>query len=416
VGRELRGAVATFLTMAYILFANPNILKDAGVPFGPAMAATALAAGVCCILMGVLANFPVALASGMGLNAIVAYQIAARAGSWQVAMGVIVLDGLIVLLLVLCGLREAVMNAIPRELRLAIGAGIGLFIAFIGMKNAGLVRSGVPLVSWGLVTSKTTLVAIFGLLLTAVLLARQVTGAFVVGILASTALALLLGVSRVPDTVSAPRFDTLFRADITGALRPALLPLLFSVILVDFFDTLGTVTGLAHQADLVDERGRIPALRRILLVDSLSASIGGLCGASSVTCYIESASGIAEGARTGLHSVFVGIMFLLAIFLAPLASIVPPEATAPALVLVGFLMMAQIALVNFGDLDISIPAFITLIVIPFTWSISHGIGYGFIAFVVIKAARGRFAQVHPLMYLAAAAFAAGFVVESLAAR
>jgi AGZA family xanthine/uracil permease-like MFS transporter len=421
-GRELRGAVATFLTMAYILFANPNILKGAGVPFEPAVAATALAAGICCILMGVVANFPVALASGMGLNAVVAYQVAVKAGSWQAAMGIIVLDGIVVLALVLTGLREAVMHAIPRNLRLAIGAGIGLFIAFIGFAHAGIVIKGIPLVTYGPIIEfgknarYDTIVAIFGLLLTAVLLARRVNGAFIIGILASTALALILGVAELPRKFGLPSFETLFKADIGGALRWNLMPLLFAVILVDFFDTLGTVTGLAHQADLQDDTGRIPALRNILIVDSASASIGGLCGASSVTCYIESASGIAEGARTGLHSVFVGLMFLLAVFLAPLASIVPPAATAPALILVGFLMIAQIALIDFGDLEISIPAFITLMVIPLTWSISHGIGYGFITFVVMKLARGKVREVHPLMYAVAAAFAAYFVLDPVLAK
>ena len=376
VGREARGAVATFLTMGYILFVNPDILAAAGVPQVGAMTATALAAGICCIFMGLYANFPIALASGMGLNAVVAFQIATAAGSWQAAMGLIVLDGLIILLLVLSGLREAVLHAIPRDLRLAIGAGIGLFIAFIGLVNAGLIlpssTPGVP-VRPGPMTDRPTLVALFGLLVTAVLMARQVKGALIIGIAAGTLLALPLGVAKLPERLVWPSFETIFAADLRGALQWRLMPLLFAVIMVDFFDTLGTVTAISYQAGLSDDQGRIPGLRRLLIVDSVSASVGGICGASSVTSYIESASGVAEGARTGLHSVVVGLLFLVAIVLAPLAGIVPKQATAPALILVGFLMIEQIVEIRWTDLETSIPAFLTLLTIPLTFHISHGL-------------------------------------------
>jgi AGZA family xanthine/uracil permease-like MFS transporter len=414
VGRELRGALATFLTMAYILFVNPTILAEAGVPADSAVACTAAAAGICCILMGLGANFPLALASGMGLNAVVAYQLVQGEGlSWQTAMGLVVLDGLVVLLLVLCGLREAVMHAIPRDLRRAIGAGIGLFIAFIGMVNAGIVirPKGGPPVTFGNLTDPAPAVAGLGLLLMAVLVARKVQGAIVLGILAATLLAFGLGVAKLPDAFGAPSFENAFQADVVDVFRHAkALPLLLALILVDFFDTLGTVTAIADQAGLHDEKGRIPRLKAILLVDALSASIGGLFGASSVTSYIESAAGVAEGARTGLHSVGVGILFLLAIFAAPIAGVVPPAATAPALIIVGFLMAEQIAKIDFADLDTGIPAFITLAAIPFTYSITHGIGFGFIAFVVIKCARLKFGEVHALMYATAAVFVLYFVL------
>jgi AGZA family xanthine/uracil permease-like MFS transporter len=359
-----------------------------------------------------------ALASGMGLNAIVAYQLAgpSAAGTWQAAMGLVVLDGIVVLLLVLTGLREAVLHAIPRDLRLAIGAGIGLFIALIGLVKAGIVIPGpapdAPL-AYGNLHSPATAVALIGLLLTAVLVARRVRGALVIGILAGTAIALVWGVAKLPSGFGWPKFDILFKADIRGALRWELLPLLFSLVMVDFFDTLGTATGIAYQAGLYDDQGRIPSIRNILIVDSLSASIGGLCGVSSVTCYIESASGVAEGARTGLHSVFVGLMFLLAVFLAPVAGIVPAAATAPALILVGFLMIGQMASVDFAKLETAIPAFVTLLVIPMTYSIAHGIGYGFIVFVVIKMIGLKFKDVHPLMYAVAAAFAAYFIWQKV---
>ena len=411
--------------MAYILFANPSILSAAGVPFAPAVAATAAAAAICCILMGVVANFPMALASGMGLNAVIAYQVAPAAGSWQVAMGIVVLDGVVAFALVMSGLREAVMRAIPRDLRRAIGVGIGLFIAFIGLVNAKLVivppgtlttlasnpLAAMPPVAHGSLRTPEATVALVGLLITAVLIARRVTGAIVIGILASAAIALAMGVASLPTTawVSVPSFATVGQADVMGAIRSSALPMLLPVLLVDFFDTIGTATAVADEAGLHDERGEIPGLRRLLAVDSLSAAIGGFFGASSVTSYVESAAGVAEGARTGLHTVVVGLLFATALFLTPVFSIVPPAATAPALIVVGFLMCQQIARIDFHDLEVALPAFVLLATIPFTYSISHGIGYGFITFVVIKVVSAKWQSVHPLMYAAAAGFAGYFV-------
>ena len=414
IAREFRGAVATFLTMAYILFANADILADAGVPKNAAVACTALAAGVCCILMGLVANFPIALASGMGLNAVVAYALTKQTGSWQTAMGVIVIEGVVILVLVLIGVREAIMHAIPRDLRLAIGAGIGLFIAFIGLSKAGvIVADPHTFVTHGSLRTPVAAVAGIGFLITAALVARKVPGALVIGIVLTTLLALAWDyfrgggfgiVERGMPKFATPSFAAAFHADIRGAMRLEFVPLILAVMMVDFFDTLGTATAIAEEAGLVDEKGRIPGIRRILIVDSLSASIGGLLGASSVTSYIESAAGVAEGARTGLHSVFVGLFFLLAIIAAPLAGVVPAAATAPALILVGFLMISQMSRIDFQDLAIAIPAFIILITIPLTYSIAHGIGYGFLAFVVIKLLTLRPRDVHPLMYLTAGAF------------
>ncbi len=418
VGRELRGAVATFLTMAYILFVNASILGDAGVPRDSVVACTALAAGVCCILMGLVANFPMALASGMGLNAVVAYGLTKATGSWQTAMGIVVLNGALILLLVLIGLREAIMHALPRDLRLAIGAGIGLFIAFIGLTKAGIVVDHpATLVTVGSLRTPTAAVAGVGFLITAALVARRVSGALVIGIILTTMAAFawdfFLGgfgvIERLPPRLTAPSFAAAFQADIRGAMKLAFVPLILAVMMVDFFDTLGTATAVAEEAGLIDERGRIPGIRRILIVDSLSASIGGLLGASSVTSYIESAAGVAEGARTGLHTVFVGLFFLVAIVAAPLAGLVPATATAPALILVGFLMISQMARINFNDLSTAIPAFVILLTIPLTYSIAHGIGYGFVAYVATKLLTLRPRDVHPLMYLTAAAFLAYFI-------
>jgi AGZA family xanthine/uracil permease-like MFS transporter len=417
VAAEMRGAVATFLTMAYILPVNAGILKNAiGAEHVPALiATTALAAGICCILMGWFANFPVALASGMGLNALVAYQLTSIAGSWQAAMGMIVIEGLVILLLVLLGLREAVMRAIPRELRLAIGAGIGLFIALIGLEKAGISTPGFkngPLLQAGNLREPATFVAAIGLVITAVLMARRITGALLLGILATTAIAFFLGVAHWPASgLHWPTFaGVAFQADILGALKWQLVPLMFAVLMVDFFDTLGTATAIAEEGDLMDPSGQIPGVRRLLIVDSLSASIGGLLGVSSNTCYIESASGVAEGARSGLHTIFVGVLFLLAIVASPLLAIIPKEATAPVLILVGFFMLRQIAEIHFDRLDESIPAFITLLTIFATFSIAHGIGFGVVTFVAIKVLTLRPQQVHPLMYVIAAAFVAYFAL------
>lgn len=422
--REVRGGIATFLTMAYILFANPSILASAGIPFEAAAAGTAAAAAICTLLMGLGANFPVALAPGMGLNAVVAFQVVGETGSWQAAMGLVVLNGLVVLALVLVGVREAVMRAIPLDLRRAISVGIGLFIALIGAVNAKLVvipstsiaalganpLATVPPVTYGSLHAPVPLLAFAGLLIIAFLLSKNVPGAIVIGIVCVTGAGLLLGVSEWPAGawLRMPRFDTVFQADLRSAFDVRFLPLLLSIVMVDFFDTLGTVTAIAETGDLHDREGRIPRLRSILAVDSLSAAIGGTFGVSSVTSYVESAAGVAEGARTGLHNVVVAALFGACIFAAPLIAIVPAAATAPALIVVGFLMCQQIVRMDFAALDTAIPAFLILLMTPLTFSISHGIGYGLIAYVVIKLLRGRPRDVDPMMYAAASLFAVYF--------
>jgi AGZA family xanthine/uracil permease-like MFS transporter len=413
VAREFRGAVATFLTMAYILAVNPIILSAAGLNQASAVACTAAASGICCILMGVIANFPLATAPGMGLNAFVAFTLAAKAGSWQAAMGIIFLDGIIMLVLVTAGLREAIMNAIPRDLRLATGSGIGLFIALLGFVNAKIVLINIPdaPLKAGSFTTPDAKVALIGLVVTAALLAWKIRGAILIGIIVATIAAFHYHLSQWPDHWPAPSFQNAFHIDLRGALHRQLVPALFAVLMVDFFDTLGTATAIGEQAGLVDSQGRVQKIRQILIVDSLAACIGGLFGASSVTAYIESASGVAEGARTGLHSVFVGLMFLAAIFVAPLAGLVPAAATAPALILVGFLMLSQLVRIDLTQLDTAIPAFVTLITIPLTYSIAHGIGYGFVLFVVMKILTGKPQQVKPLMYAVAATFAVYFWLE-----
>jgi AGZA family xanthine/uracil permease-like MFS transporter len=424
VSTELRGGVATFLTMAYIVVANPAILSAAGIPTQPAIICTALAAGISCIVMGLVANFPLALASGMGLNAFIAFTAAPAMGSWQAAMGLVILDGLIILALVAAGLREAMLDAIPIDLRRAMGAGIGLFVALIGCVNAGIVTSSgmpVPPIKPGSFSDPTVLITLGGVVLTGVLLARRIPGAILIGIaVCGLALHFATGSETTPSGLtesvtlfSVPTFgdvtQLIGQADVITALQFRFLPLLLTLLMVDFFDTLGTVTAIGDQANLKDDQNRIIGLRRILAVDSASAAIGGFFGVSSVTSYIESASGVSEGARTGLHTVVIGILFLLCIFAAPLVATLPAAATAPALIVVGFLMAESITKIDFTKLDIGIPAFVTLLLIPLTYSISHGIGYGLLTFVTMQIVNLRFREVHPLLYGAAAVFAVAFL-------
>jgi len=425
VSAEIRGAVATFLTMAYILVANPAILSAAGVPFSAALAGTALSAGLSCILMGLYANFPLALASGMGLNSVIAFQITPALGSWQAAMALVFIDGIFVLFLVLAGFREAVMRAIPRDLKLAVGAGIGLFIVFIGLLNAKLVvvppgtisvlsqnpSAIMPPVSFGSLSNPEAYLTLVGLSVIAILMARRIKGAVLYGIGVSAILGTLAGLTPAAPLTSAwPDFSAAFALDFLGVLKLSAVPLLLSLVMVDFFDTLGTVTAISEQAAIITADGRVPRLRRILGVDAIAASLGGLLGASSVTSYIESASGVAEGARTGLHSVVVGLFFLIALFAAPLIALIPSAATSPALIIVGFLMASQIKWIEFDDMEKGIPAFLTLATIPFTFSIAHGIGMGMLSHVAIKIGRGKSNEVPALMYVSAAIFALYFAL------
>jgi AGZA family xanthine/uracil permease-like MFS transporter len=424
VAREARGALATFLTMAYILIANAQILSAAGVPMEAAVAGTALTAGVASILMGLGANVPIALAPGMGLNAVIAFQaVPAAGGSWPMAMGLVVLDGLIVLLLVLLGVREAVVRAIPVDLRRAIGVGIGLFIVFLGLVQARIVvvpastvaalaampGLNMPPVTAGDWAAVEPFIAAVGVVLGGVLLARAQTGAMLLAIAVSALFALALGHMAWAGVAALPQFDTLFKADVLGALQWRLMPLLFALVLVDFFDTVGTVTAIGEAAGLTRPDGLMPRIRQVLAIDAIAAILGGTFGASSATSYIESAAGVAEGARTGLHSVFVGLLFLASMVLAPLASAIPAAATAPALILTGLLMCRDIGKIDVTALDTAIPAFLTVILVPLTYSISHGIGGGFIAYVAIKLLSGRVGDIHPLMAASAAAFLAFFV-------
>jgi AGZA family xanthine/uracil permease-like MFS transporter len=423
---EARAGLTTFMVMVYIVFLNASILGDgfklaADDPGRIALSAgTALIAGIMTIAMGVVGNYPFALAAGLGINAIVAYTLTGRGLSPAGAMGVIVLEGLAVTLLVLVGFREAVMNAVPLALKRAIGAGIGLFILFIGFANGGFIQSGcspfVPLpvcagtlVTVSFPTSPAQFVFLLGLILTIVLWTRKVKAALVISILVTTIVALAAGVTSVPAGLTwTPNFSTLGAFDIGNVFStlPMLTALLviFAVMLTDFFDTMGTVTGVAAEAGLANPDGSVPGVGRVLIVDSLAAAVGGLAGVSSNTTYIESAAGVAEGGKTGFASVVTGVLFLLAIFLAPLAGIIPGVATAPALVLVGYLMFTQVKDIDLSEMEDGIPALLTMILMPLTYDITVGIGAGFISWVVIKVAKGKASAIHPLMWVVAAGF------------
>jgi len=441
LGAEVRGGVTTFMVMAYIIFVNPAILSFAGIPalqgqgapFAATQAATCLVAGVMTIVMGLVTNYPLAVASGMGLNAVVAFQlIAGHQLPWPVAMGVVFLEGLAITILVLTGLREAIMEAIPLALKRAISVGIGLFILFIGLVTAGIVRPGPPgvPVTLGQLTAAPVAVAILGLLLILWFQARAVTGGLLIGILLTTVVAIVVnsatggksfpmpGQAVIPAAlVALPDFSSLGAGlDFSVFARVGLLSavvLIFSIMLSDFFDTMGTVIGIGSEAGWLTPDGKLPRLKQVLLVDGLAAMAGGLAGASSATTYIESAAGIAAGARTGLASVVTGGCFLLALFLAPLAGVVPPQATAPALIVVGYLMCRVVRDIPFHDLEEGFPALLTLVVMPFTYSITNGIGAGFIAFCFIKLVRGKAAEIRPMMYVAAAAFVLYFILPAL---
>ena len=448
VGREVRGGLVTFFTMAYIVALNPLIIglsKDSTGKFigGDApnlakiAAVTALIAGILTILMGVVANFPLALATGLGLNTFVAVGIAAKM-TWQEAMGLVVLEGLIILILVLTGFRVAVFRAVPTQLKIAISVGIGLFIALIGLVDAGFVRKtgsgpvpvtlgdGGTLVGWPIV------VFAFGLFLMIGLMVKKVKAAILIGIVAATVLAVViesafkigpnfiapdkvnpkgwgLNVPAMPDTIVAtPDFSIIGSFDLFGAFsRVSVISavlFVFTLLLADFFDTMGTMTAIGAEAGLNDKDGNVPNANKILLVDSVAAIAGGASSISSNTSYIESASGVGEGARTGLASVVTGICFLLTTFLSPLVAIIPYEAATPALVIVGFLMMTQIKGIEWNDLGVAIPAFLTIILMPFTYNITVGIGAGFVSHVVVRAIQGRGKDVHWMLWLISGLF------------
>ena len=444
VQAEIRGGAATFFTMAYIVVLNPIILTqamDAGaeqLDFRAVATSTALVACVMTILMGVVGRIPIALAAGLGLNGVVAFTLAPQM-SWADAMGIVVLEGIVIAVLVLTGLRRAVFDAVPLALKQAISVGIGLFIALIGFVDAGFVRRTanppvpVEMGIGGRLLGWPTIVFVVGLLFMAVLVARRVRGGILIGIVGTTVFAMVvhwlvdvpafpdpsgwqLNVPRWPsDVVASPTFDLLGEFSLFGSFEAVgvitALLFVYTLLLADFFDTMGTVVGVAQEGDLTDDEGNVPNVDRILLVDSLAAVAGGAASASSNTSYIESTAGVADGAKTGLASVVTGLLFAGALFLTPLFEVVPYEAASPALVVVGFLLATQIRNIPWDDHTIAIPAFLTMILMPFTYSITNGIGAGFVSYALLKLTSGRRGEVHPLLYVIAALFVVYFAIE-----
>ncbi|MDH5420306.1 MAG: NCS2 family permease [Acidimicrobiia bacterium] len=420
VGTEVRAGVATFLVMAYIIFVNPSILSEIGFDTAALAAGTALVAGILCIAMGVVSNYPLAMAAGLGINAAVAFGLVFGQGlTPQGAMGVIVLEGILVTVLVVLGLREKVMDAVPASLKYAIGVGIGLFILFIGFVNGGLIQQGegTP-VEFVFPNSKGAVVTLIGLVITVFLYTRGIKGSLVISIVATTVVALIMGVATMPDSLSAaPSFSTLGEFDLGNVFETlgflAAILTIFTFMLTDFFDTMGTATAIAEQAELIDDDGRIPDVGKLLLVDSVGAALGGMAGVSSNTSYIESSAGVAEGGRTGLTSVVVGLLFLVSIFLSPVATLIPSQATAPVLILVGFLMASLITKIDFADLEEGFPALLAIVLMPLTYSITVGIGAGFVMYTLIKVARGKMAEVNLWMWVVTLAFVVYFMQSYL---
>ncbi|HEY8652105.1 MAG TPA: NCS2 family permease [Dermatophilaceae bacterium] len=459
--REVRGGFVTFFTMAYIVVLNPLIIgtqpDSTGVFLGGGghpnlamvAAATALVAGVMTLLMGVVANYPLALATGLGLNAFVTFGIAKLPGmTWPDAMGLVVLEGLIITVLVLTGFRKAVLLAIPAQLKIAISVGIGLFITIIGLVDSGIVRKPtagpvpVELGVGGFLAGWPMLIFVIGLVAIIVMLVKKVKGAILIGIIGATFLAIAveaigkiggqldktgklvnptgwgLNVPTFPSTmVDVPDFGLLGHFSLLGSFSKigavSAILLVFTLLLADFFDTMGTMVAIGAEAGLLDKEGNPPNSQKILIVDSLAAVAGGASGVSSNTAYIESAAGVGEGARTGLASVVTGLLFLVATFLAPLVAVVPYEAATPALVVVGFLMMQQVKNIDWDDLEIAIPAFLTIVLMPFTYSITAGIGAGFVVYVLIKIVRGKSSVIHPLLWAIAGLFVVYFALDPI---
>lgn len=412
VRREIVAGATTFLTMAYIMFVNPKILAAAGLDTNAVFVATCTASALTTLLMGLYANLPIALAPGMGLNAYFAFAVVpALGGDWQLALGCVFLSGILFVLLSLSPAREWLINAIPESLKLAIAAGIGLFLALIGFENAGLiVASPETLVQSGTLTHPRVLIAAGALVLMIGLAARKVTGAVLIGIVTATMVAVIGHFEPVPSFISVPPWPTFFAMHFTGASAAAIATVVFVFLLIDMLDTSGTLTAVAHQANLLDAKGHLPNARRALTTDAIGTMLGAALGTSPVTAYIESAAGTQAGGRTGLTAVVVGILFLVSLLFAPLAAAVPSYATAPALIFVAALMAKCLKDVAWDDLTESIPALITSLAIPFTFSIAAGMGIGFIAYVAIKLVSGRWRDINAAVAIIALAFVVKIVL------
>jgi adenine/guanine/hypoxanthine permease len=409
---EILAGCTTFVTMAYIIFVNPAILHETGMPLAAVVAATCLCAGFGSVLMGVLARYPIALAPGMGLNAYFTYSVVKGLGvPWQTALGAVFLSGVAFLILTAVGVRQMIVSAIPHELYAAVAVGIGLFIALIGLHNSGIIVGNKDtLVAMGNLRNPETLLAIAGLLLIAALLAWRVRGAILIGILGTTAIGVVCGLVRwQPQTYSVRDISaTAFQLNIRGAIGYGLIEIVFVFLFVDLFDNIGTLVAVGKQANLFDKANQIPRINRILFADATATIVGSLAGTSTVTSYIESAAGVAAGGRSGVTAITAGLLFCVALFVAPVVGAIPGAATAPALIVVGSLMIAHAAEIPWSDPVVAVPAFLTILTIPLTFSIANGLAFGFTTYVLLKIARGEFRSVSWLVYVLAALFIARF--------
>ncbi|MEG1932295.1 MAG: NCS2 family permease, partial [Pygmaiobacter sp.] len=424
VSKEVVGGITTFFAMAYIIFVNPNYLSQTGMDFTAVMVATCLSAAIGTLLTAFMANVPFAQAPGMGLNAFFTFTICFGMGyTWQQGLTIVLISGVLFMIIAMSPLRGAVISAIPAPLKAAISAGIGMFIAFIGLLNADIVKlSGDVVVDGAVVATDYSMLGniLHGaplLALIGLLVAFNIKGAIFIGILITTAIGFPMGLTSLPETYTLSHIGnlslTLFQFDFGGVLAMGLLPLITAVtsfLIVDMFDTVGTLLGTAGNAGMLDEDGNLPHGDKALIADAIATCVGACLGTSTVTTYVESSTGIAEGARTGLASMVTGILFLLSILLAPIAGIIPGAATAPALIIVGVYMMKSALNINWGDFEVAMPCFLTIAMMPFAYSISDGIGFGFISWTVIKLCRGKGKDVPVLMYLLSALFVAKYVL------
>lgn len=409
VKTEVMAGITTFMTMAYILAVNPGILSAANMPAGGVFTATALASMIATLLMALLANLPIALAPGMGLNAFFAFTVVLGMGySWQLALTAVFVEGIIFVLMSFFNIREAIVKSIPKNIKNAVSVGIGLFIAFIGLQNAGIiVNNDATLVGLGDVTKGTALVALIGLVLTGVLLALKVKGALLIGIIATTIIGIPFGVTSIPkgwSPVSAPAAPLFFQFDFSKLFSIDFLVVLFTFLFVDIFDTVGTLVGVTTQAGLSDKDGNIPKVKQALMADAIGTVAGAALGTSTVTSYVESASGVAEGGRTGLTSLTTAVLFGLALFLSPLFLLVPGAATAPALILVGLFMLSPVKEIDLSDFTEAIPAFLTIIMMPLSYSIAEGLVFGIMSYIFLKAITGKVKEIPIVTWVIGAFF------------
>lgn len=418
VKTEVIAGITTFMTMAYILIVNPLILSDAGMDFGAIFTATALASIIATLVMAFYANYPFALAPGMGLNAFFAYTVVLGMGySWEFALTAVLLEGIIFILLTFLNVREAIVNSIPLNLKHAVSVGIGLFIAFIGLVNAGIVETGNgTIVALGDLSSPAPALAIIGIIITGVLLAKNIKGALLLGIIVTTAIGIPIGVTHLPEGLrfisSPPSLEPiLFKFDFSNIFSLDMLIVLFTFLFVDLFDTLGTLVGVASKADMLDKEGKLPKAKQALFADAVGTTVGACLGTSTVTTYVESAAGVAEGGKTGLTALSTAGMFTIALLFSPLFIMIPGAATAPALVLVGLFMMSPITKINLEDFTEAIPAFLTIIMMPLAYSIAEGIVFGMVSYVFLKLLTGKGNKVSPIMYILTVLFIAKFLIH-----